>query len=157
MLWKEIWWAEEAWSMARSNCNACCGNNTKGHSHAPAVLDELTNSMRKLLLRSMWRAQSPLLKKGPRQRQSKLQTRIMKLILQKSRQPKASGEPGASASDQGSSSPVLEHHLVTKNQKGFLQIPYGLLRKYIASVTKMLLSVWTLTSLMQNIHASLAV
>lgn len=137
---KKIWWTEEARGMARSNYNACCGNNTIGYSHAPTVLDkscEVANSVIKLLVRSRWRVHSPLLKKGLRQGKSELQTRIMKLILQESRQPKASGEPGASASDQGSTSPVLEHHLVTKNQKKFLQIPYCLLRKYIVSVTQM--------------------
>lgn len=42
-------------------------------------------------------------------------------------------------SDQGSTSPVLEHHLVTKIQKRFLQSPYFLLRKYVISVTERLL------------------
>lgn len=127
--------------MARSNYSAWCGSNTRGHSHTPTVLNkfyELTNSMRKLLLRSGWRAHSPLLKKGPRQRQSELQTRIMKLILQENRQPKASRESGGSASDQDSTSPALQHHLVTKSQKSFLQSPYCPLRKYVVSVTAML-------------------
>lgn len=95
--------------------------------------------MRKLLLRNRKRAHSLLLKKSPRQRQSELQKRMMKLTLQDNKQPNDSGEPGTSASDQGSTSPVLEHHLVTKSQKRFLQSPYFLLRKYVISVTERLL------------------
>lgn len=129
--------------MVRCNYIACCGNSARGHSLTLTVLGKsyaLTNAIRKLLLRSRLSTHSPLLKKGPRQRQSELQTRITEFfILKESRQPKSSGEPGSSASDQGSISPVLEHHLVTKIQTSFLQIPCGLLRKQVISVTKMLL------------------